>query len=56
MLSGRATFGENTALFCWPIILVISRFNFEGWIWVLIASIPDLGILSDFKQTIPRLT
>ena len=23
----------------------ISRFGFEGWIWVLIASIPDLCIL-----------
>ena len=26
-------------------ILVISRFGFEGWICVLIASVPDLGIL-----------
>ena len=25
-------------------ILVISRFGFEGWIWVLIASVPDLCI------------
>ena len=24
---------------------VISRFGFEGWIWVLIASVPDLNIL-----------
>ena len=24
------------------VILVISRFGFEGWIWVLIASVPDL--------------
>ena len=23
-------------------LLVISRFGFEGWIWVLIASVPDL--------------
>ena len=23
------------------VILVISRFGFEGWIWVLIASVPD---------------
>ena len=34
----------------WPIaahsvvILVISRFVFKGWIWVLIASVPDLCI------------
>ena len=26
-------------------ILVISRFGFEGWSWVLIASVPDLCIL-----------
>ena len=26
-------------------ILVISRFGFEGWIWVLVASVPDLCIL-----------
>ena len=29
---------------------VISRFGFEGWIWVLIASVPDVGILFTFKQ------
>ena len=27
------------------VVLVISRFGFEGWIWVLIASVPDLCIL-----------
>ena len=27
------------------VILVISRRGFEGWIWVLIASVPDLCIL-----------
>ena len=27
------------------VILVISRFYFEGWIWVLIASVPCLCIL-----------
>ena len=27
------------------IILVISRFGFEGWSWVPIASVPDLCIL-----------
>ena len=32
------------------VILDISRFGFEGWIWVLIASVPDLGILFTFKQ------
>ena len=30
------------------VILVISRFDFEGWIWVLIASVPDLCILFTF--------
>ena len=27
------------------VILVISCFSFEGWIWVLIASVPDLCML-----------
>ena len=27
------------------VILVISRFGFKGWIWVLIASVPDRCIL-----------
>ena len=26
----------------------ISRFGFEGWIWVLVASVPDLCILFTF--------
>ena len=30
------------------VILVISRFGFEGWIWVLFASVPDLCILFTF--------
>ena len=29
--------------------LVTSRFGFEGWIWVLIASVPDLCILFTFN-------
>ena len=29
-------------------ILVISRFGFEGCIWVLIASVPDLCTVLDF--------
>ena len=29
-------------------MLVISRFGFEGWSWVLIASVPDLCILFTF--------
>ena len=28
---------------------IISRFGFEGWIWVLIASVPGLCILFTFK-------
>ena len=31
-------------------ILVISRFGFEGWIWVLIASVPDLCIPFPFTS------
>ena len=30
-------------------ILVISHFGFEGWSWVLIASVPDLCILFPFN-------
>ena len=33
------------------VILVISRFGFEGWIWVLITSVPDLCILFTFLFT-----
>ena len=29
-------------------ISVLSRFGFEGWIWVLIASVPDLCIVYCF--------
>ena len=29
---------------CLFVILFISHFGFEGWIWVLIASVPDLCI------------
>ena len=35
-------------LFWLSVILVISRFGFEGWIWVLIASVPDLCIRFNF--------
>ena len=39
------------------VILVIFRFGFEGWIWVLIASVPDLCILLNSKPTIsPKLS
>ena len=31
-------------------ILVISRFGFEGWIWVLIASVPGLCIVFTFNR------
>ena len=30
-------------------MLVISRFGFDGWIWVLIASVPDLCIQCTFN-------
>ena len=32
-------------------VFVISRFGFEGWIWVLIASVPGLCILLTFIMT-----
>ena len=34
------------------VILVISRFGFEGWSWVLIASVPDLCIRFAFKYLV----
>ena len=33
------------------VILVISRFGFEGWIWVLIASVPDMCIRFSLLDT-----
>ena len=36
-------------VFCLFVILVISRFGFEGWIWFLIASVPDFCIIFTFK-------
>ena len=33
---------------CIFVMLFISRLGFEGWIWVLIASVPDLCILFTF--------
>ena len=30
------------------VILVISHFGYEDWIWVLIATVPDLGTLLSF--------
>ena len=35
-------------VFCLFVILVISHLGFEGWIWVLFASVPDLCILLTF--------
>ena len=36
-------------VFCLFVILVFSRFGFEDWIWVLIASVPGLCILFTFS-------
>ena len=38
-------------VFCLFVILVISRFGFEGWIWVLLSSVSDLCILFTFENT-----
>ena len=38
------------------VILVISQFGFEGWSWVLIASVPDLCILFTFIGSVPDPT
>ena len=37
------------------VILVISRFGFEGWIWVLIASVPDLCRYSSGRKSLSIL-
>ena len=55
-----ATFWERTApsfdhkfsLYFDCLVLVISRFGFEVWLWGLIASVPDLGIHFTFKQDV----
>ena len=43
--------------FAYFVILVISRFGFEGWVWVLIASVPGLCILFTIVSLafLPRL-
>ena len=55
LLSGHLL--GNSCLLDWPYVLfvfflfvisIISRFGFGGWIWVLIASVPDLCILFTF--------
>ena len=38
------------SLYLTIVILVIYRFGFEGWIWILIASVPDLCIFFYFYQ------
>ena len=37
-------------------MLVISRFGFEGWVWVLIASVSDLCILFALKKWVQIAT
>ena len=32
--------------------IFISRFGFEGWIWILIATVPDLCILFTFEMSL----
>ena len=46
LLSGHLL--GNSCSVCLFVILAISNFGFEGWIWVLIASVPDLCILHTF--------
>ena len=36
------------------VILVIDRFGFEGWIWVLIASFTDLCILFTSNKSVSK--
>ena len=43
----RPTNGRHSSL---SVILVIFRFGFEGWIWVLIASVPGLCIRFTFNK------
>ena len=49
LLSGHLLVDQMFSLnFDYFVILVISRFGFEGWIWILIASVPGLCILFTF--------
>ena len=43
--SGSLRWSYVLCVFRLFVILVISRFGFDGWIWVLIASVPGLCIL-----------
>ena len=37
------------------VVLIISRFGFKDWVWVLIASVPDLCILFYFSDKTMRM-
>ena len=50
LLGNRCLLGSLLFVFLLYVILFISRFGFEGWIWVLIASVPDLCILFTCKK------
>ena len=51
LLGKSCSLGRSYVLFVFLlfVILVISRFGFDGWIWVLIASVPGLCIRFTFN-------
>ena len=37
------------------VILLISRFGFKGWVWIQVASVPDLCVLFTFNDFFYRI-
>ena len=58
ILGNSCSLGWLYVLFVvWLIVIsVISRFDFKGWIWVLIASVPDLCIHFTFYEVVLMCT
>ena len=52
-IADRPSFGKKLLT---RLILVISRFGFEGWSWVLVASVPHLRIFFTFKNDYGQLS
>ena len=52
-LENSCSLGGSYVLFC--ILTIISHFGYEGWIWVLTVSVPDLCILLAKKWPVSSL-
>ena len=49
-LLGNSSLGRQYVFFVFWLflVLVVSRFGFGGWIWILIASVPEFCVLFTF--------